>query len=97
MIETERGDLAAVLDALKQRDIQSVLVEGGSAIAGAFCDARLVDKSTLIVSPLIIGGESAPRAIAGRGATSLADALRLTDVTVTQHGSDIEITGYPES
>ena len=39
-------DLKGVLDELKNRDIQSVLVEGGSEIAGAFCDARLGDKVT---------------------------------------------------
>jgi diaminohydroxyphosphoribosylaminopyrimidine deaminase/5-amino-6-(5-phosphoribosylamino)uracil reductase len=97
VIETEKGDLPAVLEALKQRDIQSVLVEGGSGIAGSFCDARLVDKVTFIISPLIIGGGDAPAAIAGKGAASLADAMRLADVTVKQNGADIEITGYPES
>jgi diaminohydroxyphosphoribosylaminopyrimidine deaminase/5-amino-6-(5-phosphoribosylamino)uracil reductase len=97
VIDTEKGDLTAVLDALKQRNIQGVLVEGGAAAAASFCEARLVDKATFIISPLIIGGDDAPSAIAGTGAASLADALKFTDVTVTQHGADVELTGYPES
>lgn len=89
-------DLEAVLGVLKNREIQSVLVEGGSEVAGAFCDAKLVDKVTLILTPIVIGGRDAPTAIAGRGAESLADAMQLVDVTVVRHGEDIEITGYPQ-
>ncbi|MFN0279650.1 MAG: bifunctional diaminohydroxyphosphoribosylaminopyrimidine deaminase/5-amino-6-(5-phosphoribosylamino)uracil reductase RibD [Pyrinomonadaceae bacterium] len=88
-------DLKGVLDELKNRDIQSVLVEGGSEIAGAFCDAKLVDKITFIAAPLIIGGLKAPNAIGGPGADSLSDTMRLTDISITRLGDDIEITGYP--
>lgn len=90
-------DLPAVLEALRERELQSVLVEGGTEVAGAFCDARLVDKITFIVAPLVIGGHEAPLAIGGTGAVSLENALRLQDVAVTQHGADFEITGYPKA
>ena len=88
-------DLKGVLAELKNRDIQSVLVEGGSEIAGAFCDAKLVDKITLIVAPMIIGGREAPNAVGGIGVDSLAEALRLNDISIKRLGDDIEITGYP--
>lgn len=98
VVESEMGgrDLRAVLAELKRRDIQSVLVEGGTEVAGAFVDARLVDKVTLIAAPLLIGGREAPNAIGGNGASSLAGALRLSDVRVTHLGPDIMISGYPE-
>ncbi len=89
-------DLDQVMRALRTRELQSVLVEGGSAVAGAFADAKLVDKVTLIVAPLLIGGSSAPNAIGGSGARSLAEAMRLKRVNVMRHGPDIEITGYPD-
>lgn len=97
IVELELGgrDLSAVLAELKSREIQSVLVEGGMEIAGAFCDARLVDKVTLIVAPIIIGGRAAPNAIGGIGAETLVEALRLRDITIQRLGDDIEITGYP--
>jgi diaminohydroxyphosphoribosylaminopyrimidine deaminase/5-amino-6-(5-phosphoribosylamino)uracil reductase len=97
VIETEAGsrDLDAVLHSLAEREIQSILVEGGSQVAGAFVDAGLVDKITLIAAPLIIGGGEAPVAIGGRGAQTIAEALRLQNVSVKQLGNDIEITGYP--
>ncbi len=87
-------DLNAVLDELKKRELQSVLVEGGTEIAGAFCDARLVDKLTFIVAPIIIGGHSAPFAVGGHGANSLENALRLNDLEITKLGDDFEFTGY---
>lgn len=94
-LEGGRPDLAAVVSSLKAREIQSVLVEGGATVAGAFLDANLVDKITFIAAPLIIGGKDAPTAIGGAGATSLGDAIQLTDISVARLGDDIEITGYP--
>lgn len=90
-------DLNAVLAELKKRDLQSVLVEGGTEVAGAFCDAKLVDKLTFIVAPIIIGGHSAPLAIGGHGASSLENAMRLRDLEIIKHGSDYEFTGYPQN
>lgn len=99
VIELESGgrDLAAVLANLNNREIQSVLVEGGTEIAGAFCDAGLVDKITFFVSPIIIGGKKAPNSVGGNGVDSLEDALKLKNITVNRIGDDIEISGYPKS
>ena len=94
-IEGGARNLPLVLEELKRREIQSVLVEGGTGVAGTFIDTRLVDKVTLIYSPMIIGGSDAPVAIGGKGAADLSEALRLIDIEVTRHGNDIEVTGYP--
>ncbi|HVF30327.1 MAG TPA: bifunctional diaminohydroxyphosphoribosylaminopyrimidine deaminase/5-amino-6-(5-phosphoribosylamino)uracil reductase RibD [Pyrinomonadaceae bacterium] len=101
-VEVERTDegardLQRVLAHLQKREIQSVLVEGGSEVAGSFIDAGLVDKVTFLMSPLIIGGHQAPVAIGGTGASSLDETFRLRDVSVTKHGDDVEITGYPQA
>ena len=88
-------DLNAVLRDLGSREIQSVLVEGGTAVAGSFIDAGVVDRVTFMIAPMIIGGGRAPAAIGGNGASDLASALRLQDIEITRHGDDIEITGRP--
>ncbi len=88
-------DLHLVLAELAKREIQSVLVEGGAEVAGAFCDVGLVDKLTFIIAPMIIGGSNAPVAIGGKGAESLIDSFRLHDFETKQHGEDLEITAYP--
>jgi len=88
-------DLCGVLRELGSRSLQSVLVEGGSTIAGEFLDAGLVNKATFFIAPKIIGGTEAPSAIGGRGVEAMAEALELERVIVTQRGKDIEVTGYP--
>lgn len=89
-------NLQAVLEALAQRSIQSLLIEGGANVAGAFLDHGLVNKATFFIAPLIIGGRDAVPSVAGAGAEKIADALRLRDVEMTRHAEDFEITGYPE-
>jgi diaminohydroxyphosphoribosylaminopyrimidine deaminase / 5-amino-6-(5-phosphoribosylamino)uracil reductase len=90
-------DLARVLDCLKQRSIQSILLEGGTMVAGAFLDTNLIDKVSFFIAPVIIGGYDAKSAIGGAGADKLTDALRLTDIQFIPRGKDIEITGYPQN
>ncbi|MGD9628099.1 MAG: bifunctional diaminohydroxyphosphoribosylaminopyrimidine deaminase/5-amino-6-(5-phosphoribosylamino)uracil reductase RibD [Pyrinomonadaceae bacterium] len=94
-VEGGARNLPVVLDELRRREIQSVLVEGGTEVAGAFVDARLVDKLTFMCAPIVVGGPDAPVAIGGKGAGDLSDVLRLEDAEVTRHGDNIEITGYP--
>ena len=96
-IEGGARNLELVLQELCRRDLQSVLVEGGTGVAGAFVDAGLVDKVTFICSPIVIGGTAAPNAIGGKGASELSDAMRLSDLQIERLGDDIEIAGYPLS
>jgi diaminohydroxyphosphoribosylaminopyrimidine deaminase/5-amino-6-(5-phosphoribosylamino)uracil reductase len=86
-------DLRAVLQKLGKRFIQSVLVEGGANVAGAFLDAGLIDRASFFIAPIIIGGRDAPVAIGGTGAQRIADAVKLQDVEFIQRGRDLEITG----
>ena len=97
VVNSTRGDLPGVLRELGNRSIQSVLVEGGSTVAGEFIDAGRVNKLTFFIAPKIIGGVTAPTAIAGNGVATMAEALELERVTVTKRGSDIEVTGYPRT
>jgi diaminohydroxyphosphoribosylaminopyrimidine deaminase/5-amino-6-(5-phosphoribosylamino)uracil reductase len=98
IVSVPRGarDLRVVLENLRDRSLQSVFVEGGATVAGMFLDAGLVAKVSFFIAPLIIGGSESKAAILGKGAMSIAEATRLRDVEITQHGSDVEITGYTE-
>jgi diaminohydroxyphosphoribosylaminopyrimidine deaminase/5-amino-6-(5-phosphoribosylamino)uracil reductase len=89
-------DLGAVLDELGRRELQSVLIEGGANVAGRFLDAGLVNKISIFLAPVIIGGREAPNAVGGQGAARLVDAFELQDVEITRRGRDIEVTGYPK-
>lgn len=88
-------NLQGVLRELGKRGLQSVLVEGGTRVAGAFFDAKLIDKISFFIAPIVIGGEDAPTAIGGQGASRLSGAMRLDQVETFKHGEDLEVTGYP--
>ncbi|MCS6873598.1 MAG: bifunctional diaminohydroxyphosphoribosylaminopyrimidine deaminase/5-amino-6-(5-phosphoribosylamino)uracil reductase RibD [Pyrinomonadaceae bacterium] len=95
VLQQDARNLHKVLKTLYSLQIQSVLVEGGAKIAGAFVDSRLIDKVSFIYSPLIVGRSTAPVAVEGRGADSLETAFRLKNIDVKKLGEDVEITGYP--
>ncbi len=97
IVNSIRGDLPGVLRELGSRSIQSVLVEGGSTVAGEFIDAGLVNKVTFLIAPKIIGGVTAPSAIGGSGVAMMSEALELERLTVIKRGNDIEVTGYPRT
>ncbi len=85
-----RLSLLAVLRTLGALDIQSVLVEGGAAIHGAFIAEGLVDDVALFVAPRLLGGGVPVAAGAGRG---LADALALEGLRTREIGRDWLVTG----
>lgn len=94
VVNTDPTDLEEVLDALGRRSLQSVLVEGGGAVAGSFIDAGLVNKVTFFIAPKIVGGSAAPSAVGGSGIELMSRAIELERIQVVQRGRDIEVTGY---
>jgi diaminohydroxyphosphoribosylaminopyrimidine deaminase / 5-amino-6-(5-phosphoribosylamino)uracil reductase len=85
--------LSAVLAELGRREISSVIVEGGGAIATAFLEGRLADRILLAVSPRLIGGKTAVPLYGGRGPARLADALGLRKVRSFRLGDDLIVEG----
>ena len=78
----------------KERDVASIMVEGGGALLGSLFDLDLVDKVVAFVAPTIIGGASAPSPVGGRGVEIMAEALGLERVRWKRLGRDMLITGY---
>lgn len=58
-------DLQILLTALAARRIPGVLVEGGAHVIASFLRAGLVDRMTVYVAPVLIGGSTAPSLMAG--------------------------------
>jgi diaminohydroxyphosphoribosylaminopyrimidine deaminase/5-amino-6-(5-phosphoribosylamino)uracil reductase len=83
-----RVDLAALLRWLAEREVRSVLVEGGGEVHAGFLDAGLVDRVAVFVAPLLLGGRTAPSLVGGAG-RSLKDAIRLEAFEVTPLGTDL--------
>ena len=83
--------LREVLKDLGAKGVESVLIEGGGHTLGEAFDQRLVDRVVFYVAPALIGG-GVP-AIAGRGAGSNEEGLRLSDATYQRIGPDLKIEG----
>ena len=63
--------LPSVLKRLGDNDVQSLLVEGGSNVLGAFFDEQLVNEVWAFTAPIVIGGRDAPGAVGGLGIRAL--------------------------
>ncbi len=87
-------DLRGLLKLLGEREITSVLVEGGSILLGSLFDCGLVDKVVAFIAPIIIGGEGAKTAVGGGGIDKVADSLKLERVKVDRFGEDLMVSGY---
>jgi diaminohydroxyphosphoribosylaminopyrimidine deaminase/5-amino-6-(5-phosphoribosylamino)uracil reductase len=87
-------DLADILKSLGQKQITTVMVEGGSKLLGNFFDHRLIDKVFAFIAPIIIGGEDADTAISGVGVAKVKDALQLKNIKLERFGNEFLISGY---
>jgi diaminohydroxyphosphoribosylaminopyrimidine deaminase / 5-amino-6-(5-phosphoribosylamino)uracil reductase len=93
-LELCSGSLENELARLAEEEVQSLLLEGGPTLAGAFLRADLIDKLVLFVAPKVIGGDDAPPLFAGPGVRSLGDAASITSLEASRVGQDLLLTGY---
>ena len=88
-------DLERLIEFLAaERDITSIMIEGGGTLLGALFDLGLVDKVVAFVAPTVIGGSNAPSPVGGSGVEMMAEALQLERVRWKRLGRDMLITGY---
>jgi len=83
---------AKVLAALHEREVRSVLLEGGPTLAGAFLRAGLVDEVRAYLAPTLLGG--GPAALITDVAT-LTDGRRLVVRDVARVGADVRVIARP--
>ena len=86
-LELRTGPLEDELRALGTDGVQSLLLEGGPTLAGAFLEAGLVDKLLLFVAPKLSG--EGPFLL-----PDLENALELRHLTSRQVGDDVLLEAY---
>ena len=85
--------LPALMRALGQRGVTSVLQEGGSELHAAMLKATLVQHVRLYVAPALLGGGDAKGVIGGKSPARLASVLRLRHVKTRMIGEDLVLEG----
>jgi len=85
--EGERIDLNWLLETLKGKGIDRLMVEGGATLNFELMRLGLADELTVYIAPLIFGGATAPTLAAGPGLErSSAVALTLLESQVWEDG-----------
>lgn len=69
------------------QSVNTVLLEAGGKLLGAFHDAGLIDEWVIYLAPMVTGGPSP--AVGGEGAASLEERLSLKEVSIHQVGNDL--------
>ena len=85
-------DLKWVLKYLGQREVTSVLIEGGGAVVGEALARGLVDKMMIYVAPKIMG--EGLQAVRGLRSKSIKEMVCLKEMSFDKIGEDILIQGY---
>ena len=88
-------DPEVILSELAAREVQGLLVEGGSRVHWEFISRQLVDRFDFIIAPMVLGGEYAIPSIGGKGYTATADAPRFKIRRSFYTGPDLVLEGYP--
>jgi diaminohydroxyphosphoribosylaminopyrimidine deaminase/5-amino-6-(5-phosphoribosylamino)uracil reductase len=88
-------DLHDLLLKLGERGIQSLLLEGGSHLAGEALRQGLIDECVFFYAPKVIGSDGfSPFAMTG--ITSMSESIRFSNITARRVGTDLMITARPE-
>jgi diaminohydroxyphosphoribosylaminopyrimidine deaminase / 5-amino-6-(5-phosphoribosylamino)uracil reductase len=87
-------DVKSVLLELHNRNISSVLVEGGKEIFTSFFKSGLVDKLFLVYGNKIVGGEKSVSSFGQIGVSKLNQAFTLENLSIIKLAEDLIVSGY---
>ena len=84
-------DLKELTEKIGEEKIDSILLEGGSALNWSALACGIVNRVQAYIAPKILGGTGAVSPVGGLGADSPENAFILSDTSVTRIGEDILI------
>ncbi|MFO7764948.1 MAG: bifunctional diaminohydroxyphosphoribosylaminopyrimidine deaminase/5-amino-6-(5-phosphoribosylamino)uracil reductase RibD [Pelovirga sp.] len=89
--QQQRVALPLLWEELGRRNIQHLLLEGGSVLATAAWQECLIDELMVFVAPRLVGGCPTSSLFTGAGATMMEDSAILEEVRHETSGSDLLI------
>ncbi len=90
--QNEAARVRSALQELGTRDVQSLLLEGGPHLAGAFLDAGELDEARMFVAPMLLGGRDSRTALEGQGLEDIAAAVHSMVTEVERIEDDVLIS-----
>lgn len=89
-----RPEMQAMCKRLAEREITSVMIEGGALVNWAALASGIVDKVFLYYAPKILAGTGAVPFAAGPGFRSMREAAHLRSFRLHRFGEDFAVEGY---
>ncbi len=89
-----RPDLPAVSRRLGEKEITSLLIEGGAMVNWAALATGIVDKVFFYYAPKILGGAGSVPFATGAGFRRLSDAAHIENIRLHRFGEDFAVEGY---
>jgi diaminohydroxyphosphoribosylaminopyrimidine deaminase/5-amino-6-(5-phosphoribosylamino)uracil reductase len=89
-----RPDLDRVMARLGEREITSLIIEGGAMVNWAALSAEIVDKIFFYYAPKIIAGTASIPLALGTGYRRMSEAAYVRSLTLHRFGEDFAVEGY---
>ena len=89
-----RPDLMAICRRLAEREMTSVMIEGGAMVNWAALASGVADKIFFYYSPRILAGTGSVPFAAGAGFRKMNEAAHLKSFRVHRFGEDFAVEGY---
>lgn len=87
-------DLDAVLEAIYQRNLNSILLETGNKLSESFWQHELIDKCYIFYGNKILGGDKCSLRNIDRG--GINEAIELSKIRFRRLGDNVMVVGYPQ-
>lgn len=88
-----RVDLNLLVQALAEKGIDGILLEGGATLNYAALESQVVDEVHAYIAPKIIGGYEAKTPVGGKGIEKMKDAVNLQNIHFENIADDILVIG----
>ena len=93
-LKEQKLDLNELMIKLGQMSILSLLIEGGSMVAGSALKTGIINKVHFFLAPKILGSSDGIPVFEGTGPKLIKDAFELKRLNVTRFDNDILVQGY---
>ena len=89
--KNRRVDLSDLLQKLGEKQIDSLLIEGGASLNFSALESGVVNRVHCYIAPKLVGGKTAKTPIGGKGIGDLSQAVKLKMNSIEMVGEDVLI------